>query len=90
LKTVAILFAVLLGLALILSNFAGQPILFVPIVLNFVLWTVLGFLLTTLALAKGVWEFCSRAAIRRPRNSDPATTSRVGNRHELHNETENR
>jgi len=31
-------------------------VLYVPIVLNFVIWTVLGFLLTAAALAKGVRE----------------------------------
>lgn len=50
-KLVTVLFAVLLALALALSLLAGQPVLFVPIVLNFVLWTILGFLLTLLALA---------------------------------------
>jgi len=56
LKLVKILFALLLGLALTFSPFAGTPALFLPIVLSFVIWTPLGFLLTTAALVKGARE----------------------------------
>jgi hypothetical protein len=63
LKLVTIWFAVLLGLALVLSAFAGQHGLIVPIVLNFIAWTVLGFLFTLVALVKGVREFHSRTGV---------------------------
>lgn len=56
LKHVKILFALLLALALALSVFAGSPVLFLPVVLSFVIWTPLGFLLTLIALAKGARE----------------------------------
>ncbi len=54
LKLIKILFALLLGLALGLSTLAGKPVLFLPVVLSFVIWTPLGFLLTAVALVKGV------------------------------------
>jgi hypothetical protein len=41
------------GARFVLSAFVGTPVLFVPIVLNFVIWTLLGFLLTAVALVKG-------------------------------------
>ncbi|MFH1920644.1 MAG: hypothetical protein ABIP48_12245 [Planctomycetota bacterium] len=47
LRLVKLLFAMLLALALVLSPLAGNPALFLPIVLSFVIWTPLGFLLTT-------------------------------------------
>jgi hypothetical protein len=56
LKLVKILFAALLALALVLSVFTGTPVLFLPIVLNFVVWTPLGFLLTGVAVVKGLRE----------------------------------
>ena len=56
LKLVKVLFAVLLALALALSIFAGTPVLFAPIVLNFVVWTPLGFLLTAVAVVEGLRE----------------------------------
>jgi len=56
LRLVKILFVLLLGLALALSPVAGNPILFLPILPNFFIWTLLGFLLTAAALAKGVRE----------------------------------
>lgn len=46
-------FAVLVLLALALSLLAGTPILYIPIMANFVIWTPLGFLLTAMAIAKG-------------------------------------
>ncbi len=56
LRLVKILFALLLGLALALSPFAGNPILFLPILPNFFIWTLLGFLLTAAALVAGYRE----------------------------------
>jgi hypothetical protein len=56
LKLVKILFAALLALALVLSVFAGTPVLFLPIAVNFVVWTPLGFLLTAAAVMKGLRE----------------------------------
>jgi hypothetical protein len=56
LKLVKILFAALLALALVLSIFTGTPVLFLPIVPNFLVWTPLGFLLTAVALAIGLRE----------------------------------
>ena len=50
------LFALVLALALVFSVFAGKPILYIPIVLNFGIWTPLGFLLTAVALVQGVRE----------------------------------
>ncbi|TWT82819.1 hypothetical protein CA13_42820 [Planctomycetes bacterium CA13] len=48
-RRVKTFFVVLMSLSLVLSSFAGWPGLFVPIMLNFALWTPLGFLLTILA-----------------------------------------
>jgi len=56
LKLVKTLFAILLGLALMLSPLAGTPVLFLPIVLTFVIWTPLGFLFTAGALVSGIRE----------------------------------
>lgn len=56
LKLVKSLFALVLALALVLSVFAGKPILFFPIALNFGIWTPLGFLLTEVALVQGARE----------------------------------
>jgi len=55
-KIIKILLALVLGLGLVLSIFAGWSDLFLPVVLNFVIWTPLGILLTTVALVKGVRE----------------------------------
>ena len=55
------LFAVVLGLGLVLSPFRQSALLYPPLVLNFVTWSLLGFLLTALSLAKGVREFSSSA-----------------------------
>ena len=56
LRLVGNLFVVLLALALALSALVRNPVLYRPIGLNFVIWTPLGFVLTALALAKGVRE----------------------------------
>jgi hypothetical protein len=56
LRLVTLLFAVLLALALALSVLAPNPVFYPAIALNFVIWTLLGFGLTALALAKGVRE----------------------------------
>ena len=57
LRLVTVLFSVLLALALALSPFGRQPAFFAPIALNFVIWTLLGFVLTALSLAKGIREW---------------------------------
>lgn len=56
LRLVTFLFALLLALALALSILLGKPILYPAVGLNFVLWTLLGFVLATLSFAKGVRE----------------------------------
>jgi len=53
LKRVAGWFALLLVLALVSSLLAGSPILYIPIVLVFVVWTLGGFVLTAVAFARG-------------------------------------
>ncbi|MDG3005034.1 hypothetical protein [Paludisphaera mucosa] len=45
-----------IGLGFVLSWFRGVPVLFLPMVANFVIWTLLGFVLTAIALAAGVRE----------------------------------
>jgi hypothetical protein len=57
LRLVTVLFFVLLALALVLSPFGRQPAFYVPIALNFIIWTLLGFVLTALSLAKGIREW---------------------------------
>jgi len=56
LKLVTILFALTLFFGLVLSVFAGTPVLFIPVVVSFVIWTPLGFLLTAVAIVKGIRE----------------------------------
>jgi len=56
LSLVRILFALILGLALVLSVFTGTPVLLIPVVVSFVIWTPLGFVLTAVALVSGVGE----------------------------------
>ena len=56
LRLVKILFALMLILALVFSVSALRPIVIVPIVVNFIIWTILGFLLTWVAFNDGVWE----------------------------------
>jgi len=70
LKLVKIVFALLLGLALALSVFAGSPALFLPIVLSFIVWTPLGFLLTAIALVKGVREHIAPAPAQAEQTGD--------------------
>jgi uncharacterized membrane protein len=55
-RLVRILFALILGLALVLSVFTGTPVLLIPVVVSFVIWTPLGFVLTAVALVSGVGE----------------------------------
>lgn len=45
-----------LGLGLLLSFFAGQKALFIPVILSFVIWTPLGALLTLAAVARGLFR----------------------------------
>ncbi len=46
----------MLILALILSVPILTPLVMVPIMLNFSIWSVLGFLLTWVAVNDGLWE----------------------------------
>lgn len=55
-RLVRILFALILGFALVLSVFAGKPVLLIPVVATFVIWTPLGFVLTAVALVSGIGE----------------------------------
>jgi hypothetical protein len=61
LRLVTRLFAVLLVLALGLSLLGRNPVLYPAIAPNFVIWTVLGFVLTALSLAKGIRESLGHA-----------------------------
>ncbi len=56
LRLVMILFCLILVPGLVLSVFAGRPILFVPILPNFAVWTILGFVLTAISFVAGVRE----------------------------------
>ena len=55
-------FALLLILACALTPLAGSPVLYLPIVVNFAIWTPLGFILTAAAVTTGVSEH--RAELR--------------------------
>ncbi len=50
-------FAWVIGLGFVLSFAPLRPVIFVPIVLNGVLWTSLGFVFTVMAFGRGVNEF---------------------------------
>ena len=54
LRLVALLFAVLMALAVALSAFSQSPVLLGVIVPNFVVWIILGILLLAVAIAAGV------------------------------------
>ena len=56
LKLVMAILGLILVPGLALSVFAGQPILFLPILPNFVVWTILGFMLTASCLMASVRE----------------------------------
>lgn len=53
-RTVRWFCAVVFGLALVLSTIGQTAILYVPIAVNFVLWTLLGFVLTISAIVAGI------------------------------------
>jgi amino acid transporter len=61
LRLLRVLFAVVLALGLALSPFRQNALLYPPLVLNFITWSLLGFFLTALSLAKGVREFSESA-----------------------------
>ena len=63
LRLVTLLFVVLLTLALALSMFGRQPLFYGSLALNFVLWTLSGFVFTALSVAKGVRESFGNAAM---------------------------
>jgi hypothetical protein len=56
LQLVRVVFGAVLALGLVLSALRGSPAFYPVIALNFVIWTCLGFVLTALAVAKGVRE----------------------------------
>lgn len=57
LRLVRVLFAVVLALGLALSALGPNALFYRPVFLNFIIWTLLSFLLTALSLGKGVREF---------------------------------
>jgi hypothetical protein len=61
LRLLRVLFAVVLALGLALSPFRQNALLYPPLVLNFITWSLLGFFLTALSLAQGVREFSESA-----------------------------
>ena len=61
LRLVTILFSVVLVLGLALSVLGRSPVLYPPIALNFIIWTLGGFVLTALSLAKGIREWSGHA-----------------------------
>jgi hypothetical protein len=64
LRLVTGLFAVLLALGLALSALGRNALFFPPLALNFIIWTLMGFLLTALSLAKGIRESSGNAGTR--------------------------
>ncbi len=66
LHLITVLFAALLVLALVLSAFRRSSVLYLPIGLNFIIWSSMGFLLTALSLAKGIRETFGNAEILHP------------------------
>ncbi len=80
LRLVAILFAVLLVLALGLSILARNPVLYTGIAVNFVIWTFLGFVLAALSFAKAVSEWSGNTETRHeiPRDKDPIEQAPAG------------
>lgn len=79
-RLVAILFAVLLVLALGLSILARNPVLYTGIAVNFVIWTFLGFVLAALSFAKAVSEWSGNTETRHeiPRDKDPIEQAPAG------------
>ena len=61
-RLILTLFALVLGLGFLFSWFRDRPGLFMPVVVNFVIWTLLGFLLSAIAFSSGVREFRGRMA----------------------------
>jgi hypothetical protein len=61
-RLIMTLFALVLGLGFLFSWFRDRPGLFMPVVVNFVIWTLLGFLLSAIAFSSGVREFRGRMA----------------------------
>ncbi len=59
-RLVQAMLGLVLGLGFMLSWFRDRPGLFMPVVLNFVIWTLLGFLLSAIAIYTGVREFRGR------------------------------
>ena len=49
-------FTILAALAIPLSLLAGNPVLYIPIVANFLIWTPLGFVLTGTAIVRGAYR----------------------------------
>jgi len=60
--TVLGVLATVLGAGFVLSIVRSVPVIFFPVVVNSVVWTLMGFLLTGIALYQGVKEFRRREA----------------------------
>ncbi len=73
LRLVAILFSVLVILALGLSILGQNPVLYTGITINFVIWTLLGFVLAILSVAKAIteWSGNTKTVHEIPRDKDP-------------------
>jgi hypothetical protein len=56
LKSVKILFTLILGIGFFFSFFFKAPELFTLLMVSFLIWTPLGLFLTAVAILKGVWE----------------------------------
>ena len=56
-KLVISLFIAMIAIGLVLSFFAGNPLLYLPIALNFAIWSLLGYVLTAMALARGFTQW---------------------------------
>jgi hypothetical protein len=72
LRLVLWLFVGLLALGFVISIFGLNPLLYLFIALNFVVWTPMGFAFAALALVKGVREYLGRRTNPMEANSSPS------------------
>ncbi|MGO8928914.1 MAG: hypothetical protein ACLQU3_18760 [Limisphaerales bacterium] len=73
LRLVTVLFAVVLALGLALAALGRNALFYPPLAVNFVIWTLVGFLLAALSLGKSVREFSGSAETQPgiPKVEDP-------------------
>jgi hypothetical protein len=64
LRLVTVLFAVVLALGLALAALGRNALFYPPLAVNFVIWTLVGFLLAALSLANGIREWSANAELR--------------------------